>query len=60
MQEEYKTRDLTQEEAEALTNDMKEVLEKHNAEMSVVSTIQLLKRIETNGDNTTEETTKTN
>lgn len=42
--EKYTTRELTKEEGEALTKDMQEVLEKHNAEMSVMSVIQLLKR----------------
>lgn len=40
------TRELTKEEADALTKDLTEVLDKHNCEIGVVSTIQLLKRIE--------------
>lgn len=70
---EYTTRELTQEEGAELTKDLQDVLKKHNAEMGVVSTIQLLKRVEvkeegvpspfivkTNGDTplTTEETPK--
>lgn len=43
--EEYTTRELTKEEGEALTADMKAVLEKHDAELGVVSSIQLLKRV---------------
>ena len=61
------TRELTKEEADALTKDMMEVLEKHGAEMGVLASIQLLKREEEilspyneNGEsnNTTEETPK--
>lgn len=40
------TRELTKEEGEALTKDLQEVLKKHNAEMGVISSIQLLKRVE--------------
>lgn len=43
---EYTTRELTQEEGDALSKDLQEVLEKHNAELGVISTIQLLKREE--------------
>jgi len=39
-------RELTKEEAEALTKDLTEVLIKHGAEMGVRSTIELLKREE--------------
>jgi len=46
MEPQYATRELTKEEAEALTKDLKEVLEKHSAELGVVSSIQLLKRVE--------------
>lgn len=42
----YGTRDLTPEEAKALTEDLKAVLEKHGAELSVLSSIQLLKYVE--------------
>lgn len=47
--DQYTTRELTKEEGDALTKDMQEVLEKHNAEITVVSAIQLLKR-ESKGD----------
>lgn len=69
------TRELTKEEADALSADLTEVLVKHNCEIGVISSIQLLKRVEEetnkedikspfmpkNGDNntTTEETPKT-
>lgn len=65
----YSTRELTKEEGEALTKDLQEVLLKHNCEMGVTSTIQLLKRVEAeaptisplqepqeNGNDTTEKT----
>lgn len=65
---EYTTRELTKEEGDALTKELQEVLERHNAEMSVMSVIQLLKRepkdipspFITDGDTngTTEETPK--
>lgn len=68
----YITRELTKEEGEALSKDLTEVLIKHNAEMGVVSSISLMKRVEVteegipsplypNGesDNTTEESPKT-
>ncbi len=48
------TRELTFEEGEALTKDLQDVLEKHGAEMGVVSSIQLLKREEDNGEKTEE------
>ena len=40
------TRPLTPEEFEALSKELNEVLIKHNADMSVKSTIELTKRIE--------------
>ncbi len=55
----YTTRELTKEEGEALTKDMQEVLERHNADMGVIASIQLLKREEvkeefiTNGEEAT-------
>ena len=60
-----KLQELTKEEAEALTKDLQEVLAKHNCEMGVKSSIELLKRVEEtpspylNGenDNTKEEKT---
>lgn len=39
-------RDLTPEEAAALTKDLTDVLQKHGAEMGVKSTIELLKRVD--------------
>lgn len=42
---EYTTRELSTEDAAALTKDLQAVLEKHDAEMSVVAQIHLLKRI---------------
>lgn len=73
MDKQYTTRQLTEAEAEALTKDMTEVLEKHGADMGVVATIQIMKRVEVseegikspfivqNGENptTTEESPKT-
>ena len=58
MAKELKT--LTQEELQALTNELNEVLVKHNAEMSVSSTISLMKVVDTedttnDSDNTSEE-----
>lgn len=44
--ENFTTRELTKSEADALTKDLQEVLKKHNCEMGVVSSIQLLKRVE--------------
>lgn len=41
----HSTRELTKEEGEALTKDMQAVLEKHNCDMGVVASIQLLKRV---------------
>lgn len=43
----YTTRELTKDEGDALTKDLQAVLEKHGAELGVVSTISLMKRIET-------------
>lgn len=43
----YELKELSKEEGEALTKDLQEVLTKHNCEMGVVSSIQLLKRVET-------------
>lgn len=40
------TRPLNEEEFEALTKDLNDVLIKHNAELGVKSTIELTKRIE--------------
>ncbi len=51
------TRELTFEEGQALTKDLQAVLEKHNAELGVVSSIQLLKRIDDGDDS--KEITKT-
>ena len=53
-------RELTFEEGEALTKDLQAVLEKHNAEMGVVSSIQLLKREDDNGETKTEEIPEAN
>lgn len=50
------TRELTQEEGEALTKDLQAVLEKHGAEMGVISQIQLLKREEDNEGNAKADT----
>lgn len=50
------TRELTKEEGEALTKDLTAVLEKHNAELGVVSSIQLLKRVDDGNEDKTEET----
>ena len=44
----HPTRELTKEEADALQADMMEVLKKHNAEMSVTSSIVLLRYVEPN------------
>ncbi len=55
------TVELTHDEAQALTKDLQEVLAKHNCEMSVASSIQLLKRVELPDEpinDTTEETPK--
>jgi len=52
-------RELTPEEGEALTKDLQAVLEKHNADLGVVANIQLLKREETNANETNTEEIKT-
>lgn len=46
---------LTQEELAALTADLQEVLEKHNAEMGVTSTINLMKVIPNEPETNTEK-----
>lgn len=46
----YSLEELTPEQAKALTDDLQAVLEKHNAEMGVVSNIQLLRRVEKQED----------
>lgn len=43
---EYTTRQLTKEEGDALSKEMLELLNKHDAELGVVSSIQILKRVE--------------
>lgn len=50
-------RPLTKEELEALTKDLQEVLVKHEAEMGVTSTINLMKVVKTTNEpaNTSEE-----
>lgn len=58
---EYTTRELTPEEGKALTDDITALLEKHNAEIGVISSIQLLKRVPTDTPSpygNTEETTE--
>ncbi len=63
----HTTRELTKEEGDALTKDMQAVLEKHGAELGVIASVQLLKRVETpepipspveftNGNDSTEKT----
>jgi hypothetical protein len=47
-------RELTQEEGEALTKDLQEVLEKHNAEMQTKTTIELVKRLDDIPENNSE------
>ena len=65
----YTTRELTKEEGDALSTEMIALLEKHGAELGVVSSIQILKRVPANEDtpspyqdgeepNTTEEAPK--
>lgn len=60
-------RELTKEELQSLTNDLGEVLKKHNAEMGVTSSINLMKVVEEveeevtkTDDNKEEEKTETN
>lgn len=48
-------RELTKEEGEALTKDIQVVLEKHNAELGVIASIQLLKRDDEIGTTETEK-----
>ena len=43
-------RELNKEEGEALTKDLQAVLEKHNAELGVIASIQLLKRDDEGGE----------
>ena len=58
-----KVRPLNQEELEALTKDLQEVLEKHGAEMGVTSTINLMKVVDDEpkpeSENTTDESAET-
>ena len=56
----YSLEELTPEQAKALTDDLQAVLEKHNAEMGVVSNIQLLRRVEKQEDvnDTSKETSE--
>ncbi len=42
----YTLADLTPEEADALTKDLQKVLIRHNAELGVKSSIEILKRVE--------------
>ena len=49
MEPEYTLEEPTKEEADALTKDLQEVLARHNCEMNVTSTIQLLKRVPADG-----------
>lgn len=53
-------RPLNQQEMEALTKDLQDVLVKHNAEMGVTSTINLMKVVKTTNEpaNTSEEAPK--
>jgi glutamate-1-semialdehyde aminotransferase len=54
-------RPLNQQEMEALTKDLQDVLVKHNAEMGVTSTINLMKVVKTTNEpaNTSEEAQET-
>lgn len=45
--QDYTTRELTPDESAALTKDLQEVLMRHNCEMGVISSINLMKRVET-------------
>ena len=49
-------RELPSEEGEALTKDLQEVLEKHGAEMQTKTSIELVKRIEDEAENTQPQT----
>jgi len=42
---EHATRELTPDEAKALTKDLQKILEKHNCEMGVRSVIELMKYV---------------
>lgn len=53
-----KVRPLNQEELEALTKDLQEVLEKHGAEMGVTSTINLMKVVDDEPETKSDETTE--
>lgn len=54
------SRPLTPDEFAALSKDMNDVLIKHGADMAVVATISMTKRLENNGQTpgTTEEASK--
>lgn len=41
----FTTRELTKEEGEIVSKDLTEILNKHNCEIGVVSSIQILKRV---------------
>lgn len=41
----YELEEMSQEDGQKLTDDLQKILAKHNAEMGVVSTIKLYKRI---------------
>lgn len=72
MTQKYTLAELTTEEGDAFTKEMTELLEKHNVEVGVKSTIEILKRVEVKEDgvptpytdngesNTTEETPEAN
>jgi len=49
-----RVRPLSKEELAALTKDLQDVLIKHNAEMGVTSTINLVKVVETQNETTTD------
>jgi hypothetical protein len=49
------TRPMTEPELKALTKDLQEVLVKHNAEMGVTSSINLMKVIDNQDDSKTPE-----
>lgn len=56
---EEQSRQLTREEIDALTKDLQAVLEKHNAEMGITSTINLLRVNKNESDTTKESETNT-
>jgi uncharacterized protein YxjI len=62
MDKKYTLEDLTEAELKTFSDEMNALLEKYNVEIGVKSSIQVLKRVETNGDttNTTEETPEAN